>query len=276
MPATLLTERPQALRDREHRLVRELVEKGVRHPVGGAVVAQDDHVQVGAGVVEVELAALDPVLEVRLLEDRRVRPVRLLDPPVVAEGVRAVDDADGLVALRDRVGADGLERGGRRRLLEQERILEPERHLPPDGADERNRPFPFSTTSEILDGLSACERNFVPSARAVAFPAASTSGFENCCTACATAPGGAASSALNGPACWRFSSFGWKKCPLGSPYRKRAYETIVPSETGWFPDWPTSTFEVIACTSFGTLVIENDALTCSLNAFTNACWRATR
>src|SRR5919197_2594343 len=124
MSATLLTERSQALRDREHRLVRELVEEAVHHPVGGAVLAQDDHVQVRPRVVEGELAALDPVLEVRLLEDRRVGPVGLLDSPVVADGVRPVDEADGLVPARDAVHPQWLGRVGRRRLLEQERILE--------------------------------------------------------------------------------------------------------------------------------------------------------
>ena len=116
----------------------------------------------------------------------------------------------------------------------------------------------------------------MPRACAVAFPGASTSGLENARTACSTVPGSAWSSALNGPAGWRLSSFGWKKCPLGSPYRKNAYERIVLPEICRFPDWPTSTFEVTACTSFGIFPIENEELTCSLNAFTNACWRATR
>src|ERR671934_2948202 len=56
---SLLRQRLQPARDGEHRLVRERVEDRVDDPVRGAVLAEHNHVQVGAGVVERELAPAD-------------------------------------------------------------------------------------------------------------------------------------------------------------------------------------------------------------------------
>ena len=49
--------RREPSRDREHRLVRELVENRVDDPVRRPVLPQHDHVEVGAGVVERVLTA---------------------------------------------------------------------------------------------------------------------------------------------------------------------------------------------------------------------------
>ena len=68
---------------------------------------QDRHVQVRAGVVEVERATADRVPEALVRERRRVVPVRLLDPPVLVAG-RPEDEPHGLVALLDVVDADRL------------------------------------------------------------------------------------------------------------------------------------------------------------------------
>src|SRR5215210_6733045 len=77
-------QRLQALGDRDHRLVRERVEERVHHPVRGAVRAQDDHVQLRPGVVEVVRPPIgEDVAEAVVGERRRVEPVRLLDPPVL-------------------------------------------------------------------------------------------------------------------------------------------------------------------------------------------------
>src|SRR3954454_5907389 len=46
-------ERLETLRDRDHRLIRERVEKRVHNPIRRAVRAQHDHVELRAGVVEV-------------------------------------------------------------------------------------------------------------------------------------------------------------------------------------------------------------------------------
>src|SRR5262249_61597512 len=58
-------ERAQALGDRQHGLVGEGVEDRVDHPIGRAVLFQHDHVQMRAGVVEVEGATAEDVLEAR-------------------------------------------------------------------------------------------------------------------------------------------------------------------------------------------------------------------
>src|SRR6185369_416273 len=73
--------RLEALRDRQHRLVRERVEQRVDDPVARITGPQHNHVQMRAGVVERELTAGEVVLEAAVGEDRCIRPVRLLDPP---------------------------------------------------------------------------------------------------------------------------------------------------------------------------------------------------
>src|ERR671922_1483775 len=55
----LSARRAQALRDREHRLVREPVEQRVHHPVGGAVLLERDHVEALPVEEELVLAAPD-------------------------------------------------------------------------------------------------------------------------------------------------------------------------------------------------------------------------
>src|SRR6187397_1192221 len=67
----------QPLGDGEHRLVRHAVEERVRHPVRGAVLGERDHVELGAVVEELVVAAADRPRERRPGEDRRVLPRRL-------------------------------------------------------------------------------------------------------------------------------------------------------------------------------------------------------
>src|SRR5919106_119543 len=76
-------QRPQALRDLDHRLVRELVEQRIHDPDGRLRRLQHDHVQVRAGVVQPVCPALDRRHHVRVAERGRVFPVGLLDPPVL-------------------------------------------------------------------------------------------------------------------------------------------------------------------------------------------------
>ena len=57
-------ERLEALRDRDHRLVRESVEKRVHDPVRGLRRAEHDHVELGPVVVELVAATLDATHEV--------------------------------------------------------------------------------------------------------------------------------------------------------------------------------------------------------------------
>src|SRR5438034_8583462 len=138
MPArrSLPTEWSEPLRDREHRLVRERVEDRVRHPVGRAVLLQHDHVQVRAGVVEVVRPAADPMLEAGAVEDRRVVPVGLLDPPVLVLA-RLERQAHADVVLVHAVHTDRRERLGTRVAFDQTRHLELELDEPPDGAEVR-------------------------------------------------------------------------------------------------------------------------------------------
>ena len=89
-------DRPQALRDREHRLVREPVEQRVDDPVARALPLQHDHVQVRAVVEELVAAAADVAHEVAAPEHRCVLPVRLLHAPVVVRA-HLVDEPHGLV-----------------------------------------------------------------------------------------------------------------------------------------------------------------------------------
>ena len=121
-------QRPQPARDREHRLVRERVEQRVHDPVRRAVVAQHDHVQVRARVVEVELAPADPLGDALVVEHRRVGPVRLLDAPVLVDAGAERQPQRRLVAERvdpdRRLAVAGVEVGG---ALEQRRVLERER-----------------------------------------------------------------------------------------------------------------------------------------------------
>src|SRR3954469_3141637 len=76
----------QALGDRDHRLVGDVVEQGVRHPVGDALLAEHDHVDLGAVVVEVVQPAADAVAGALVGQHRRVGPVGLLHAPVRAAG----------------------------------------------------------------------------------------------------------------------------------------------------------------------------------------------
>src|SRR5581483_7382280 len=97
----------EALRDRDHRLVRERVEERVHDPVAHVADPQHDHVQVRPRVVELELAAAEDVLEAAVGEHRGVRPVRLLDPPELARP-RPEDHPHRLVAALDPVEAHRL------------------------------------------------------------------------------------------------------------------------------------------------------------------------
>src|SRR5438270_5301908 len=98
---SLAAERMESACDCEHRLVRERVEDRVDHPVRRAAFLQDDHVQVRAGVVQVVHTAVDSVLEARRGKDRRIVPIRFLDPPEV--GRRFLErEADTDVALHER------------------------------------------------------------------------------------------------------------------------------------------------------------------------------
>src|SRR5215207_1058626 len=127
MAMTLLFEGPETLGDLQHRLVRERVENRVDDPVGSAAVGEHDHVQVGAVVVEPVLTTLEHLRIVRVLEDRGVLPVGLLNAPVLV-GTGAVSQADGLAladlvdALRD-FSVDG------RRALDDRRHLQREARL---------------------------------------------------------------------------------------------------------------------------------------------------
>src|SRR6266480_3015299 len=104
---------PEALCDRQHRLVRERVQQGVYNPVAGAARAKHHHVQVAAGVVEVVAPAADPLRETLVQERGRAEPVGLLDPPVlVCPGL--VGEANGRpaaerVRARGRVAAAGVQ-----------------------------------------------------------------------------------------------------------------------------------------------------------------------
>src|SRR5512144_2689653 len=90
-----LRERLQALRDRDHRLVREAVEERVDDPVRRAVGLEHHHVQARAVVVELVAAATDLPHEVAAGEHGRILPVGHLDAPVLvaAEPVRQTDRA---------------------------------------------------------------------------------------------------------------------------------------------------------------------------------------
>src|SRR3954453_1575824 len=88
---SLTREDAQALGYRNHRLVRDQVEGGVLDPVAGVAGAVwDDHVDVRAREVEVVDAAREVSRVRRMGEDRGVRPVGLLDPPVAAHVGRAL------------------------------------------------------------------------------------------------------------------------------------------------------------------------------------------
>src|SRR5256886_4975726 len=126
---SLAGHRPEATRDCQHRLVRERVQQRVHDPVAGALGAQHDHVQVAAGVVEVEASLADPLREALVQQRGRAKPVALLDPPVLVRPC-LVGEADGgpaaeHVGARGRIAAAGVEVGA---ALEHRRELEPERH----------------------------------------------------------------------------------------------------------------------------------------------------
>src|SRR5688500_20344298 len=82
MPARL-----QALRDREHRLVGEAVEKSVDDPVGAAVLFERVHVQVRPVDEKPVFASLDRLRVARPVEGRFVCPIRLLDVPILSPGL---------------------------------------------------------------------------------------------------------------------------------------------------------------------------------------------
>ena len=74
---------PEALGDRDHRRVRELVEDRVRDPVRRARRAERDPLDRAAGRVDLVLPAAVDERERRVLEDRRGVPGPLLDLPVL-------------------------------------------------------------------------------------------------------------------------------------------------------------------------------------------------
>src|SRR5438034_10422995 len=128
---TLLVEGLEALRDREHRLVRHRVEERVHDPVARAAGAQHNHVQVRPVEVEVVLPPADHLAQVLVGERGRVVPVGLLDAPVLVAALREREaDRFRVVELVDAVRRLGRER---RRPLEHRRDLEREADLPRGG-----------------------------------------------------------------------------------------------------------------------------------------------
>src|SRR5215471_15135864 len=96
------TERPEALRDGDHRSVRELVQDRVRDPVDRFRRAHGDHLDRAARRVDQELPVVVEELPGRAREDGRCGPVALLDLPVL-DPVRLDEREHDLVLVLERL-----------------------------------------------------------------------------------------------------------------------------------------------------------------------------
>ena len=107
----LVTNRPKSTCNRDHRLVRELVAQRVHDPIAGLRRPQDDHVEMRAVVVVVVAATAEDLAQRRMLQDRRVVPVRLLDAPVDVAWPCDKGQAESDVLPRRLVEADRSQEG---------------------------------------------------------------------------------------------------------------------------------------------------------------------
>src|SRR4051812_18937542 len=109
-------ERLEAFGDRDHCRVREAVEDRVLHPVDGVTLERGDRLDLAAARELLVLAAVVRERLRRVVEERRGRPVRLLDLPVLAAVVEVEREDDLLLAAHRLEDARAL-LGGERRAV---------------------------------------------------------------------------------------------------------------------------------------------------------------